>query len=423
MSGELCPELAKVALAYDGRLDAAQRLQFSWHMQSCRCCNQEQRRLEKLRGALLSLPLPTAPPERVAHGRQRLLEAARAEGAAARRANRSVRPKRIWIYGGALAACAGLVLFLVSELGRRSTGEIAETPTTTAGERATRVVVRASAGARWSRRSRPDGETLKLSEGRLHVRVVHGAEKLELKLELPDGEIEDVGTVFTVSVQDGRTRRVQVDEGGVLLRLHGREPFQLSAGDSWTDTNQPEPANSRSGAQQPRSGSAASQALHDEGPARNEPPASRAARSEVPSASLAAKGALAKRTGTAGAPRSAQGSSSESGDRASVRGDEAANPARTGEPPAPAPCPAASQLQVGTAAFQAGQYARAVRALRQYSATCGSDAHAEDVAYLTLVSLLRAGRQQEARQAARSYLARFPHGFRRKEAERVLSAD
>jgi len=44
---------------------------------------------------------------------------------------------------------------------------------------------------------------------------------------------------------------------------------------------------------------------------------------------------------------------------------------------------------------------------------------AEDEAYLRVVALLREGRHEEAKVAARGYVARFPSGLRRREMDRV----
>ena len=50
---------------------------------------------------------------------------------------------------------------------------------------------------------------------------------------LPDGELEDIGTTFTVSAEDGRTTRVAVQEGSVVLRIHGQPPVAIGPGETW----------------------------------------------------------------------------------------------------------------------------------------------------------------------------------------------
>jgi hypothetical protein len=49
----------------------------------------------------------------------------------------------------------------------------------------------------------------------------------------------------------------------------------------------------------------------------------------------------------------------------------------------------------------------------------GSDAAAEDAAYLHILGLLKAERAVEARRAAQRYLQLFPNGFRRTEVQTI----
>lgn len=53
-------------------------------------------------------------------------------------------------------------------------------------------------------------------------------------LMLPDGEIEVHGTRFEVEVRDRHTRRLDVHEGLVALRLVGRNEQLLAAGSRWS---------------------------------------------------------------------------------------------------------------------------------------------------------------------------------------------
>ena len=55
---------------------------------------------------------------------------------------------------------------------------------------------------------------------------------------LPDGELEDIGTTFTVSAADDQTNRVVVKEGSVLLRVLRRvEPLGLERHPPTTSTD------------------------------------------------------------------------------------------------------------------------------------------------------------------------------------------
>jgi hypothetical protein len=66
-----------------------------------------------------------------------------------------------------------------------------------------------------------------------------------------------------------------------------------------------------------------------------------------------------------------------------------------------------------------GDYAAARARLDAFRAAHPDDARADLAAFLTVVSLERAGRHAEARQAARRYLELYPEGDRRVDAQRV----
>jgi TolA-binding protein len=66
-----------------------------------------------------------------------------------------------------------------------------------------------------------------------------------------------------------------------------------------------------------------------------------------------------------------------------------------------------------------GDYAAARTRLDAFRADHPSDDRADLAAFLTIVSLQRAGRRTEARDAARRYLELYPGGDRRADATRV----
>ena len=90
--------------------------------------------------------------------------------------------------------------------------------------------------ARWTQ-TREDGvERVALAGGSIRVHVRPQQEGERFLVSLPDGELEVRGTTFDVSVAEGATARVHVDEGVVDLRLAGRDEVHLAAGDTWTAT-------------------------------------------------------------------------------------------------------------------------------------------------------------------------------------------
>ena len=198
-------------------------------------------------------------------------------------------------------------------------------------------------GARWSTYRDGVVERVDLLDGSLAIRMSAPSGGRRVVVRVPDGEIEDIGTVFHVTVANGRTSRVHVDEGRVIVPIGAAAPILLGAGE--------------------RAGTSG----------------------EVPRG----RGAIHFTASTA----------RRLGDRDGVRGSLSSLPpsveniGAAGRPKAPesAPLPSAS------------------------------DGAEEDRACFQVVRLLREGRGDEAKAAARDYVRRFPSGFRRAEMERVVS--
>jgi TolA-binding protein len=70
--------------------------------------------------------------------------------------------------------------------------------------------------------------------------------------------------------------------------------------------------------------------------------------------------------------------------------------------------------------FVSGAYARADVELGEFLVSFPADPRCEDAAFLRAVARFRLGDAAGARIAARRYLAAYPAGLRRIEAERIL---
>jgi TolA-binding protein len=81
-----------------------------------------------------------------------------------------------------------------------------------------------------------------LSEGTLRRDVQRKPGGRRVVVRVPDGEIEDLGTIFHVVVNRGRTERVGVDEGRVTIRLTDKTPITISSGQAWERANEEESA-------------------------------------------------------------------------------------------------------------------------------------------------------------------------------------
>jgi FecR protein len=184
-------------------------------------------------------------------------------------------------------------------------------------------------GARWTQTTNGGVEWIDLSDGTLRLQVHKASGSRRVVVRVPDGEIEDIGTVFHVVVSHGRTQRVGVDEGRVTIRLRQMAPITISSGASW---------------------------------ARPEEPVSTSA---LPSAWL------------------------------------------TPSVAPPTATPPSNRLQVSSPPRHQDLPATQLNTEK------------EDAAYLRTITLLREGRNDEAKVAAKDYLKRFPDGFRREEMAKI----
>jgi hypothetical protein len=252
----------KVEAIRDGRLAGEEIVAFDRHAAWCATCRAATRRLERLAAALAELPIPRRDPLAVRRDRQRLLEAADAEATGLRpRSTGSSRAVLVVAAAAAVALAAGGVLR------HRVTSRLAEVvplattvaPSTTAvapsdtpgtlapsappsapasaavaaREAPPSIVVSPAEGARWSERNSAREERIRLDDGTLSLDVKHDRAPKRLVLQVPDGEIEDLGTVFSVTVEKARTRRVIVRDGRVAVRLRGRPVVIVAAGETW----------------------------------------------------------------------------------------------------------------------------------------------------------------------------------------------
>jgi hypothetical protein len=102
---------------------------------------------------------------------------------------------------------------------------------------------------RWSQRLDGATELVLLDNGTFRLKIADHPAARRVVIQVPDGEIDDLGTVFEVMVSAGRTQRVAVEFGQVVVRLRGLAPVALSTGDSWDRAIAPGPLDGISVAQ------------------------------------------------------------------------------------------------------------------------------------------------------------------------------
>lgn len=86
------------------------------------------------------------------------------------------------------------------------------------------------------------------------------------------------------------------------------------------------------------------------------------------------------------------------------------------------PSEGASALADGVELIERGDYGAAAERLRSFRQSHPTDVRAEDAAFLAVLALERAGHHAAAVAAARDYLASYPKGYRRAEAQAIVAA-
>jgi hypothetical protein len=349
MKSTPCPRLFEAAAMRDGRLTGAPRTSFERHTRVCAACAHEVEELEALAEAYRATPSKQADELRSRRERTRLLAAFDRELLVAKGGG-EVRHRLVWPAAGMAFVAALLLVWRVHPWHERP-----------AHVEASRAAVHADPATAWSERVDGDREVVALEHGALSIRVDHAASAGRLVVILPDGELEDTGTTFMVSADSGRTTRVAVQQGSVVLRLRGQLPIAVGAGDVWTPAAAPATASACAS-------STPSSEPSSTAPPRSSPVTSNAQPPRVPTWPELAHDASADFSG----PMTALN-----------RGDNRA-------------------AAEGFARF-----------LRDHP----GDSRAEDAMYLRVIALQRCGDQNGIRAAALEYLQRYPLGFRRAEVE------
>jgi hypothetical protein len=252
----------------------------------------------------------------------------------------------------------------------------------------------ASPGASWQTIERGAALRLRVESGSFTLEVDKLTDVQRFVVELPDGELEVIGTRFSVRVDPGGTRHVEVAEGRVALRLRDALPVSLGAGESWTAEHEAAPVAAPPSAPtpEPLPTPAAEPLPTPEEPASAPTPVRPAAAPGERSVATARQTALPE-TKRAFEPPAAEG--------ATTAGTHDGDFARA------------------MAAFRAGDYGQAERLFQDFERHNPSDARQEDSTFLRAVARARRGDAEGARAAARQYLDRYPNGLRAPEAERL----
>ncbi len=416
-----CPRTTLVEAFRDGRLGPQECASLERHLEGCAVCTACARDLEKIGNAVRAPREPLTPLE---HQRARvaLLQKAASPAPAQKQSPpistlgaserlRSSSPLPTLAFGLVFAAAAMMVGFfwgsgnhtryqaMAWHLGALPRLNVRGT------ESPDKLGFLPSDDARFARNRTADLDELTLDHGVIEVKLPKLESGKRFVVRTKDALIEVRATAFRVEAEEGKIRSVAVEQGTVEVQYAGFTAV-IPAGGSWRATP--------TSAANPPANSAPEVATP---PALETPP--------PPSPVVVATNA--PRTPTRNVVLPAMDHSDK---HDSVR--EVVDPSPGVVVPSPAPSPdqttkrpdlsAASQTFADAmAALRSGDYAAGAEKLERFSQTHGSDARADEADYLRAIALQRAGKHDEARAAAKRYLATRPNGAHRANATRIAT--
>jgi TolA-binding protein len=382
MKRTACAHAWQAQAIEDGRLSESDAAGFLRHAAGCADCTRELAALAGLRAALSQLPTLTSTPRERRRQRNELL----------RRANElTLGPSRRGLgrFALALVACGCLVLGLA--LWPRSDAAWpprSEAPRGASVPGTPTFQIVTSQDATWRTLERSSTLRLLAQRGRLEIAVDKLQPGQRFVVTLPDGELEVKGTRFVIDIAATATRRVQVSEGRVALRIDGQPERMLAAGEGWE--------------------------------AAAVPDASAAA---APRGEPSAQGDAARAPSQSTQPELVQHGPSQRGRTQPTVTVPSTATARAAPEPAALPERAAGpSFASAMAAFTAGDYARADALFARFEQDHAADARVEDALFLRAVAHARRGDVAASRAVAQRYLERYPAGLRRPEATRMAEA-
>jgi len=219
--------------------------------------------------------------------------------------------------------------------------------------------VRASAGAHFTRVSEEPDEIVRLLEGSITVSVTPLGAGERFRVIVGDAEVEVRGTAFDVSATGDHLSAVDVFHGRVEVRVEGREPILLEAGERWARADEESP-------------------VHE---------------------------------AIVTTPRTRERSHSD---------PTVSEPDTLATAPLAPAWTAASGFEVGWNALAAGDAASAATAFGEVVTRAPRDPLAEDASFWRGVALARAGRSSDARDALDAFVHGYPSSPRTNEAAVML---
>ncbi len=217
MKSSKCARAWEIEAGRDGRLQGRARESAEEHAEACVECGRERRFMEQLGRQLREIE---ATRDDLALRRLRRETLEHADRVASGRPPR--RPPK-WLVP---------IIAIVAGLSATVWWPRAQ-PANTARPEAYLTVSTPGGTARWHRRQSEGRDVITLNEGTLRLLVRRRVEDPRVFVNVPDGIIEDVGTAFRVTVRNGRTVELAVEEGEIIFHRSGLSEVRVAAGHSF----------------------------------------------------------------------------------------------------------------------------------------------------------------------------------------------
>ena len=341
-----CERSWEVRAIDEGRLAASDIAAFERHTEACSSCAAEWSTFEHLRR--VSEDLATRGPSDLSD-----LELRRLRARVLRDAMSASSPSR----PRAIAAAVGVVA-----LAGAAFVAVRANRAVPATEEPFAANVTASVAAHWTQSRDRGEEHVVLDDGDVELQVRKQRPDERFLVTVPDGEVEVRGTTFQVSVHEGRTSRVHVDTGVVVVRVHGETV--LTAGETWAPPG--------------------------DQPMFLPPPLASASAAEPVFPALRAPASSARSAGVR--KPTVPAATAPSGDREMTQYDEAIQ------------------------AYRLARFELAATLLHTFVADHSSSALVDDASFIEASSLASAGHTEAAARLASDHLRRFPSSFHHKDA-------
>jgi hypothetical protein len=217
VNARACNRLWEVEAARDGRLTGKALAAFEEHAAVCRQCSRKRRALDALRRQLAGDDTTAVDEIALRRRREKLL----AQADSGLRSPASDRSRGV--VAGLAMACGVATLI----------GWATLRPKREPAPRSPIASIVASAGARWERHRMQGLEQVALADGVLSLSIRRSGSDPRVSVHVPDGDIDDVGTSFQVTVEAGHTREIVVREGAVFFRQQGKRALVLTSPTVW----------------------------------------------------------------------------------------------------------------------------------------------------------------------------------------------